>query len=398
MATYTDPAAPLGAPTDQLLPMVADGPQAYAALVQAAKDYLAKTDSADKISFTDFLNLNTGVTIDTQELFGLQDDAYQYVEQDPAKYLGTSSPSTSLLAALDAVKEFLDSIDTMRQNFYAFVQAQDSWIQVEVDNILSLNILPTIAQTIVDNQSLDNPPPYLEPPPPQTPSDIGAQVGIEAGSQALEAIASIGLGLFFPEASPAVSALVTGLVNIGATSAATYGTEVLSNTTAQMPKLVIPPNKDNEADLYHAANLYQTQLFNGLTAQDNLANDTGFLYPVFSNLGLLRALANVSPLVLDQQNNDGNPGTSNPTVAAVTNSAWEALLPDYFHWVPIDPTTESQSQNFDNFYPGATPASAGDAATQLEDMQSGNPYQYAGLLGAAVSNPRVRGPIRSNHG
>ena len=86
-------------------------------------------------------------------------------------------------------------------------------------------------------------------------------------------------------------------------------------------------------------------------------------------MGLLRALSNLNPLVLDSSDSQDTLGTNNPATAAVNYAAWKVLLPSYFKWVPVDPTTESQSQNFDNFYPGATPAAAGDAANQLAAMQ-----------------------------
>ena len=75
VATYTDPAALPGATIDQLLPtsdpeVAAEQQQAYNALVQAAENLVGNS-----VGFTDFLNLNTGVTIDPKILLGLQGNA-----------------------------------------------------------------------------------------------------------------------------------------------------------------------------------------------------------------------------------------------------------------------------------------------------------------------------------
>jgi hypothetical protein len=168
LATYTDPAAPPGATIRQLLPeydpyvdplTMALVPTAYDALVQAARDYVQGNPNAGipahypGETFTDFLNVNTGVTITPDHLFGLQDTAYQAVTGNPAEYLGTSNPSQSLLAALDEVKGLLDTVDLQRQNVFVFLQAQDSWMQTAINNSLGLDALGTIAQAIVNNQS-----------------------------------------------------------------------------------------------------------------------------------------------------------------------------------------------------------------------------------------------------
>ena len=366
---YTDPAAPPGATINQLLPtsdpqVAAYQQQAYQALVQAAKDIVGPSES-----FTDFLNLNTGVTITPEHLFGLQDQAYQAVTENPAKYLGTASPSKFLLSALDDVHDLLDTVDSQRQNVYAFVQAQDSWIQNDINNILGQNTLSTIAQTIVDNQDQDNPPAYLQPPPPTTPYAIGASIGIQAGKAAVGILTQILKPLLFTGPAAPFGVLFSGLINLGATLGATYGTDALKQATTSWPTLVVPPDKNNISTLIQAASTYQNQLIAGLNALQNLANDPQFLFPLFSNVGLLRALANLNPLVLDSKSSDDQLGPNNPTAAAVTSAAWQTLLPDYFKWVPIDPTTESQSQNFNNFYPGATTATAGDATKQLAAMQ-----------------------------
>jgi hypothetical protein len=125
------------------------------------------------------------VTITPQHLSGLQDVAAAAVQQDPEKYLGTASPSPGLLSALQDVVGLLDRVDSERQNVYAFLQAQDSWIQNDINNILGQNARSTIAQTIVDNQAQNNPPPYLQPPPPQTPYSMDADAAIQGGRQAL---------------------------------------------------------------------------------------------------------------------------------------------------------------------------------------------------------------------
>ena len=54
-----------------------------------------------------------------------------------ATYLGTANPSTSLQDTLKNVEGFLDSVDSQRQNVFAFLQAQDSWTQTEIDQILA---------------------------------------------------------------------------------------------------------------------------------------------------------------------------------------------------------------------------------------------------------------------
>jgi hypothetical protein len=373
LATYTDPAAPPGATINQLLPssnpqVAADQQQAYAALVQAAKNLLGNS-----VSFNDFLNVNLGTTITPQALLGLggdpplQDAAYNLVTQNYYHYLNTATPSQGLLAALDDVHSLLDTVNSLRKNVFLFVQAQDSWIHTEIDNILGAGTLGNIANTIVINQSKDNPPPYLEPPP-DTASDMGANVGIQVGQQVLGFLTTVVAPLLFPESLPLVGA-VGELLNLGATVGATYGEAALSNSTAQMPTLVVPQDKNDKATLVDVATAFQNQMIAGLNAQQNLENEPLFYYPLFSNVGLLRALANLNPLVLDSKSSGDQLGPNNPTAAAVNYAAWKALLPTYFQWVPIDPTKESQTQNFNNFYPGATPASAGDAAKQLEAMQ-----------------------------
>src|SRR5262249_16854662 len=96
-ASYVDPAAPPGSPIAQLLPT--NDPQhqdkAYQALVQAAEDYVSAQYPSE--SFTDFLNIDTGVKITPEHLFGLQKTAYNAVMQDPTKYLHTATPSQGLL-------------------------------------------------------------------------------------------------------------------------------------------------------------------------------------------------------------------------------------------------------------------------------------------------------------
>ena len=63
----------------------------------------------------------------------------------------------------------------------------------------------------------------------------------------------------------------------------------------------------------------------------------------------------------------------------MTNAAWQTLLPTYFQWVPIDPTTESQSQNFNNFYPRHPGEPRPTPLEQLEAMEAGKPYSYPGF-------------------
>jgi hypothetical protein len=377
--TYTDPAALPGATIEQLVAasdpgidpgVLAEVSTAYGAFVAAAKFLLTS-----KVSFTDFLDINTGVDLPLDQLFGLQDRAYTAVINDTLTYLGTNTPSTDLEDALKEVQTYLDGLDSERHGVYNFLVAQDSWIDDELFNIIGSDTIHTVASDIVNNQQSKAP--YLEPPPPQTPSDIGAQVGIQVGQQVLGFLTTVLAPLIFPKAQ-VVTSIVGELLNLGATVGATFGEDALNNTASQMPRLVVPPNMDDVAALDDAATYYQTQLVNGLRAHDNLANTPGFLYPLLSNVGLLRALGNLNELVLDTQNSDNQLGPSNPTTAAVTYSAWKVLLPSYFKWRPVDPTTESQSQNFDNFFPGATPESPGDAANQLEAMQSGAPYPYSG--------------------
>ena len=99
------------------------------------------------------------------------------------------------------------------------------------------------------SQEHENPAPYLEPPPPQTPSDIGAEVGIEVGVSGLNVVTSLLAPLLFPGPATPIGTLVAGLINIGATVGATYGSDALNNSAAQMPTLVVPPDKDDEASL-----------------------------------------------------------------------------------------------------------------------------------------------------
>jgi hypothetical protein len=382
VASYVDPAAPPGATIDQLLPtddpQVAEDQQtAYQALVKAAKDYVSANYPSE--SFTDFLNVNTGVTITPQHLFGLQTIADNAVMRNPQEYLGTANPSPGLLSALEDVLGLLNHIDSSRQNVYKFLQVQDSWIQNEINNILGQNTLSTIAQTIVHNQAQDNPPPYLLPPPPSTPYSIAADVGIQAGRAALSLLQGLLSPLLFAGPAAPLGTILNGLLNIGVSIGATYGTDILKQTTPRYPTLVVPPDKNQVSSLIQAASTYQTQLINSLNAQQNLANEPQYFYPLFSNVGLLDTLQYLNPLVLGSSKAGDQLGPNNPTSAAVASAAWQALLPNYFHWVPIDPTTESTSRNFDNFYPGAIPASPGDALDQLEAMQSGLAYQYPGF-------------------
>ena len=385
LATYSDPSAPPEATIAQLLPGYPDATRAYTALVQAAKDYMANNSTTyGGESFTDFLNINTGVTITPQHLFGLQDLAYQYVEQNLPKYLGTGFRDPFVLAALDAVKGLLDRVDAERQNVYTFVVAQDQWMTAnDLDLLGTATTVTSIAGIIEANQTKEVPPPYLTPPPPQTATDIGAQVGIEVGASILEAVVSIGLALVLPMTAPAsITAIASGLASIGATAGATYGSDALGNSAAQYPTLVVPPDKDDEGTLDNAAQILQGQLYTGLGNLTNLEGETAFINPLFSNVGLLNALANLSPVVFSTGSSNHTLTNTNPTSAAVTSAAWQALLPIYFKWVPVDPTTESPTHNFDNFYPGATPTSAGDAANQLETQQLAtgtSSYQYTGF-------------------
>jgi hypothetical protein len=275
-------------------------------------------------------------------------------------------------------------------------------MQTAINANLGLNALNTVANDIVTNQSQDNQPPYLQPPPPQAPKDMAANVGIQVGAQVFGFLTTVVAPLLLPETGPIVGVLGK-LLNIGGTLGATYGAAALNNSTSQMPTLVVPPDKDPKSSLITAASALQTQIIDGMDAQAALSKEPQFYYPVFSNVGLLRALANLNPLVLDSKYSDDLLGPNNPTSAALTNAAWKALLPSYFKWVPIDPTTESQSQNFDNFYPGATLASAGDAANQLAAMQlaakPGATYQYPGFNEAdqiSTTNtwpPNNNGPV-----
>ncbi len=115
----------------------------------------------------------------------------------------------------------------------------------------------------------------------------------------MEAIASIGMALFFPEAKPAISALVTGLVSIGATAGATYGSDAISNTAAQMPTLVVPPDKNDEAALRRCGvDLPEPTGQRAQRPGEPRERLRTFLYPLLSNVGLLEALANLNPLVL----------------------------------------------------------------------------------------------------
>jgi hypothetical protein len=390
MASYIDPTAPSpGVTTEATINQLLPGSdpqvtpylwQAYQALVQAAKDYVLIHYPSQ--SFTDFLNVDTGVTITPQDLFGLQDTAYTIVTENKtneAKYLGTDNPSPFLMAALSDVQGVLDGVDTLRQNVYSFLQVQDSWIQNDINNILGQNALSTIAQTIVDNQAQNNPPPYLQPPPPSTPYSMDADAAIQGGRQALAGLQAILTPLLFAGPAAPFAGVLFGLVNVGATIGATYASDTLKKTAAQMPTLIVPPDKNQISSLIQAASTYQAQLIAGLNAQENLANNSQYVYSLFSNVGLLDALANLNPLVLSSTKAGDQLGPNNPTAAAVTYSAWQALLPDYFHWAPVDPTTESQSQNFDNFYPGATPASPGNAVQQLQAMQVTGSYSYPGF-------------------
>src|SRR5262249_27566436 len=137
---------------------------------------------------------------------------------------------------------------SLRQNVFAFLQAQDTWMQTEINDRLGQNSLNTIAQTIVNNQKQDNPPPYLQEPPPQTPSDIGAETGIQVAQQVLGFLTTVLAPLLFPESLPLVS-VVGELVNLGATVGATYGEDALNNSAAQLPKLVVPLDKNQVSDL-----------------------------------------------------------------------------------------------------------------------------------------------------
>jgi hypothetical protein len=214
------------------------------------------------------------------------------------------------------------------------------------------------------------------------------------GRQALAALQPILTSLFFTGDAVPLAGVVLGVINLGATIGATYASDMLKNTAAQMPKLIVPQDKNPISSLIRAAGIYQAQLISSLNAQENLANDPQFYYPLFSNVGLLDALANLNPLILASTQPDDQLGPNNPTAAAVTAAAWKALLPTYFHWVPINPTTESQSQNFDNFYPEATPANPIDSLAQLQAMQTTGSSSYDGFdmtaqiaISGQTSNP-----------
>ena len=143
-----------------------------------------------------------------------------------------------------------------------------------------------------------------------------------------------------------------------------------------------------------AANLYQDQLSDGLDGPGEPRKRTGILFPLFSNVGLLGALVILNKLVLDSsRDSQRHAWSDNKATAAVNYAAWKVLLPSYFKWVPVDPTTESQSQNFDNFYPGAIPAGAGEAGESPRPCSS-RPCRPN--RGNAVSIPRVL-RCRSNH-
>jgi hypothetical protein len=382
VAAYSDPAAPPGATVSDLLPtsdpkVAADRQQAYQALVQAATDYVKNQYPSE--TFNDFLDLNTGVTILPDHLHLLQDIADKAVLNDEEKYLGTASPSPALLSALQDVVNLLDRVDSERQNVMKFLNVQDSWVQNEIDNILGTDTLHTIAQTIVHNQEQDNPPPYLQPPP-QTPYDIGADTALQGGRQAVAVLQAILKPLLAGGPVAPFADILFGLFNLGATIGATYGADQLKQSSAQMPTLIVPQDKNQISSLIQAASTYQAQLISSLAGQENLAITPSFFYPLLSNVGLLGALANLNPLVLSSTKAGYPLGPNNPTAAAVTTAAWQTLLPDYFHWVPVDSPTESPSQNFDDFYADATPASPGNALDQLETMQTTGTYnQYPGF-------------------
>jgi hypothetical protein len=378
MATYTDPAAPPHAGIGVLLPsgdpvVTAYRLQAYGALVQAAKDYLGSN-----VSFTDFLDVDSGVNITPTQLFGLQTNAYNLVNQAPAKYLGSATPSAGLLSALRDVLGLLNNVDGLRQNLEAFLTVQDAWIQNEINNVLGRNTLSTIAQTIVDNQSQDNPPPYLMPPPALTPYSIGNDALIQTGRQTLSSLGGLISSLFFTGELAPFGSLFTFLVNLGSTLGATYASDTLKLIAAAQPKLVVPQDKNQVSTLIQAASTYQAQMVAGFSALQDLGNNAQFLYPLFSNVGLLRALGNLNPLILGSSKQDDQLGPNNPTASAVTNAAWKALLPTYFQWVPVDSSTESVSKNFDNFYANVTPQTPGDSLGQLEAAQFGTPFTYPG--------------------
>ena len=156
-----------------------------------------------------------------------------------------------------------------------------------------------VATTIVDQQEHENPAPYLEPPPPQTPSDIGAEIGIQAGLAGLNVVTSLLRDYFFPGPATPIGTLVAGLINIGATVGATYGSDALNNTTTQMPTLVVPPDKNNEAGLTRCSEPHQKQLTNGLDEQENLENDRTILLSPLQQCWAAQGVSNLNPLVLD---------------------------------------------------------------------------------------------------
>jgi len=383
VASYTDPSTAPGATINQLLPttdpqVAADQALAYQALVAAAVDYVAANYKSE--SFTDFLNVDTGVNITPQHLFGLQKLADAAVLQNPLKYLKTSSPSQGLLSALQSVLDELNSIDSQRQNVFAFLTVQDSWIQNEINDILGKNTLSTIAQTIVDNQSQDNPPPYLQAPPPSTPYSMAADAAIQGGRQAIGVLSAIVTPLLFAGPLAPVGALLSGLLNIGVAVGATYGSDTLKQSASQMPKLIVPKDKNQIATLVQAASTYQAEIVSGLNARQSLASSPQYYFPLFSNIGLLKALANLNPLVLGSTKADDQLGANNPTAAAVANAAWRALLPSYFKWVPVNSTTESRSQNFDGFYVDASPTTTSEAVNQLLAMQAAGLADFHGSV------------------
>ena len=311
VASYIDPAAPPGATINQLLPtsdprVAKDQQQAYQALVQAAKDIVGPSES-----FTDFLNVNTGVTITPQHLFGLQDTAYNAVIQAPAKYLGTANPSPGLLAALQNVVGLLDRVDSMRQNVMSFLQVQDTGSRTR--SITSwgrtrCRLSPRRSWTTSDRII---PSPILEPPP-QTAYTIGAEWRSRGEKRPWAPSGRSSCRCCSRARRRRFGGLLFGLIKPRCHHRRDLRQRHPQQYRHQLPTLVVPPDKDQISTLIQAASTYQAQLIAGLNAQRTSPTIHSSSIPSSATWGCSERCQNLNPLVLDSKKADDQLGPNNP--------------------------------------------------------------------------------------
>ena len=255
-AAYTDPAASPGRPSASCYPPAStSGRRRAARRPTRALRPGRQGPRAPSQSFTDFpepQHRRDHHPPGTPSAF--QDrTAYQAVIQDPAVYLGTTSPSQGLLGALYDVRGLLDRVDTRSgSNVYAVPEDPGQLGSAGDRNGSSWGPIrsPRSPCTIADNQQQNNPrcPTWKPPSSPEDALLDGRGRGRSRGALRPWPASrrSISRLLFFTGlGGPARGASCWASSTSAPPSARpTPATCRLKDTTAQMPTLVVPPDKN----------------------------------------------------------------------------------------------------------------------------------------------------------